>query len=1213
MTAYEILLKRIKQVHRRWRFQVLFRGISLFLVFSILLLLLGVLGGEIFGFKHAAVWTMRLITGMAAVFVALYFLYLPFRRRVSDVQVAQFIEEQYPHLEDRLVSAIEFGEEQGGSAIIDLLIKDALEKVHRVDFSVFVNRKRLAGLGLLGIMAFAVLFILLAWGPAFLPYGFHLIYAPWAQASSDLPMRIGVVPGDVEILKGSDQEVEAQLVGFDASDVHLYVQPEAAETWNPLAMEPKPAGGDFHYLLIDIRSPMHYYVEARGVRSETYSIRVVDLAKVEQIDLTYNFPAYTGMSSQHIENNGDIEALKGTEVDLAVQFDQPIRSAHLLFDNQEKLELSPSGSLDFSGRFILQRSGSYVVQVEELNGKSHEGSSEYLVEALEDAVPVITIVRPMKDVRATSVEEVFSEVKAEDDTGIERLELLYSVNGGPERTVPLYNGKTDEKSVLRSYTFFLEEFGLVPGDLVSYYARGRDNNNVTGPGTASSDIYFIQIRPFEQKYVQSQQSPSQEGSGEEEGQQALGMQQKEIITATHNLIRDKDSMPRQDYSDGLQTLALVQDRLQEQTQGLVDRMERRDAAQLDDEFAQLGAYLKNAVEEMQKAATELRAEKPQDAFPPEQKSLQQLTRAESLFREIQVSIADQNSGTGSGSQANSEDLADLFELEMDKLKNQYETMQRGERQEQDQEVDEALERLKELAQRQQQLNESNRMRARQGNQSSSAGGGSSSASQQDLMDQAEELQRQLERLSRERSSPSLNEANSRIQRAIEEMKKALNESRSNNSSEAGARGTRALQQLNDAARRLDRERQSGLNQQLQQAVGESEKLLKEQERIQKELEQMSEEAASTDSSPGGAGQRAEDIVSRKELMADRLENLENNIRDLSRQARKTQEETSGKLADAAREIRDRQLPERILKGNEMIQSGYNEFQEEWEEYIRNGLEALNQQLQSAQDSMVSGGGENIEDAANRARQLAEGLESLEQQLQEGAQGEQTGASGSNQQGQQQGMRAQTGQGRGQQRPSEQAQSGMGRNGNPSQNPQQRGSDQARLGMGRNGNPSQNPQPGQRGGMQNEQNRQGGYLNPDTEVPALSSDSMNPPRGGSTRAQRSDSQLENEFEQRLRDARELRSLLDRDSNGLNNMDRVIDGLRRAGDYTGYSDPERIAFLKAAIEAMRRVELGLARDLDQLTQDDRYFSMEDNEAPADFQKLVEEYYKSIAKGK
>jgi hypothetical protein len=1112
------------------------------------------------------------------------------------------------------VTAIEFGERQGDSTIIDLLIKDALEKIHGVDFSVFVNRKRLASLGLLGIMAFAVLFILMAWGPAFLPYGFHLIYAPWAQASSDLPMRIGVVPGDIEILKGSDQEVEAQLVGFDASDVQLYVQPEAMETWNPLRMELKPAGGDFHYLLIDIRSPMHYYVEARGVRSETYAIRVVDLAKVKQIDLTYNFPAYTGMSSQHIENNGDIAALKGTEVDLKVQFDQPIRSAHLLFDNQEKLELSPSGSLDFSGRFLLERSGSYVVQVEELNGKSHEGSYEYLVEVLEDAVPVIKIVRPMRDVRATSVEEVFSEIKAEDDMGIDRLELLYSVNGGPEQAVSLYDGKTGKKSVLRSYTFFLEEFGLVPGDLVSYYARGRDNNNVTGPGEASSDIYFIQIRPFEQKYVQSQQSPSQEGTGEEEGQQALGMQQKEIISATHNLIRDKESMPLQDYSDALQTLALVQDRLQDQTQELVDRMQRREAVQSDDEFVKLGEYLENAVEEMDKAATELRAEKPKDAFPPEQRSLQQLMRAESLFREIQVSMASQSSGSGSpSSQANSEDLADLFELEMDKLKNQYETMQRGEREEQDQEVDEALERLKELAQRQQQLNERNRMRARQGNQSSSSGGGSASASQQELMEQAEELQRQLERLSRERSSPSLNEASSRMERAIEEMKKALNESRSNNSSEASAQGTRALQQLNDAARRLDRERQSGLNQQLQQAVGESEKLLKEQERIQKELEQMSEETESTNSSPGGTGQRAEDIVSRKELMADRLENLEGNIRDLSRQARKTQEETSGKLADAAREIRDKKLPERIQMGSEMIQSGYDEFQEEWEDYIRNGLEELNQQLQSAQESMVNGGGEQIEDAANRARQLAEGLESLEQQLQEGAQSEQTGASGSDQPGQQQGMRAQTGRGRGRQRPSDQAQSGMGRNGNPSQNSQQRPSDQAQSGMGRNGTPSQNPQPGQRAAMQNERNQEGGFPNPDTEALALSSDATLPPRGGVSGTGRDNRQLESEFEQRLRDARELRGLLDGDSNRLNNMDRVIDGLRHAGDYTDYSDPERIAFLKAAIEAMRRVELELARDLDRLNQDDRYFSMEDNEAPADFQKLVDEYYKSIAKGK
>lgn len=108
------------------------------------------------------------------------------------------------------------------------------------------------------------------------------------------------------------------------------------------------------------------------------------------------------------------------------------------------------------------------------------------------------------------------------------------------------------------------------------------------------------------------------------------------------------------------------------------------------------------------------------------------------------------------------------------------------------------------------------------------------------------------------------------------------------------------------------------------------------------------------------------------------------------------------------------------------------------------------------------------------------------------------------------------------------------------------------------------------------------------------------------------QLENDLEQRLGDARDLRGLLEGDPSRLNNMDRVIESLRKAGDYKDYDDAERIAFLKAAIDSMRRVELGLARGLDQLTEDDRYFSTEDNEAPADYQKLVEEYYKSIARG-
>ena len=62
-------------------------------------------------------------------------------------------------------------------------------------------------------------------------------------------------------------------------------------------------------------------------------------------------------------------------------------------------------------------------------------------------------------------------------------------------------------------------------------------------------------------------------------------------------------------------------------------------------------------------------------------------------------------GAWGGGRPNAADLADLFALELDKLRNQYETVQRGAREAQADQVDEVLERLQELARRQQQVAE----------------------------------------------------------------------------------------------------------------------------------------------------------------------------------------------------------------------------------------------------------------------------------------------------------------------------------------------------------------------------------------------------------------------------------------------------------------------------------------------------------------------------
>ncbi len=1190
MSSYKSLLARVKLVRRRWRSQALVKGISIFLASAIALLVLGVWGADLFGFRPAAVWFMRILTAGTAILVAWRFLYIPFRTRISDVQIAQFIEERYPQLEDRLVTAVEYGQEGiATSSMIDLLIKDALDKTNRVDFSVFVNRRRLAYFGLLGVGASLALLALLTWGPPFISYGINQLYVPWTQASFRSSTMIMVVPGDLEIIKGSDQQIKAQLVGFDSPDVQLYVQPENTEVWTSSAMELEPYGSDFRYLLIDVQSSLRYYVEADGVRSPTHFLQVYDLARVERIDLTYNFPAYTGMTPQVVENEGDISALKGTKVDLAVQLNQPAHSARLLFDDQATLDLSASGSQNFTGSITLQHSGSYVVQLAESAGKLYAGSSEYDIEVIEDKQPKVTVTKPMRDVRATNVEEVFSEVKAEDDIGMGKVELRYSVNGGSEKTINLHSGSPNESAVTAAHTFFLEEFDLQPGDLISYYAKAWDNNDVTGPGTASSDIYFIEIRPFEQKYTQSQQAPPQGGSGGEP-QEELSKQQKEIISATFNQIRDKEALDPKEYLDNMEALSLVQSRLQNQTQGLVDRLRRRGAAEVDENFGKLSDYLQTAIAEMEKAAFSLGAQKPNEALPQENKALQQLLRAESLFRDIQVSFAAQQ-GSGSGSQADAEDLADLFELELNKLKNQYETVQRGEQQARDEKLDETLQRLKELAQRQQQLNERNRM---MGQRAANSTSGSGSQSQQQLLEEAEELQRQLQRLSRERSSPQLNSASNRLQKAIEEMKKALKDSQGNESSQATAQGIRALQQLDEAMRELARSQEANLNQGLEQAIAESEKLLEEQNRIQEELDQLAEDQPQ----PGSTAQqrRSQDLVERKTVQADRLRNLEDTIGDLNRLARKTQKETSSKLADAANTIRDNRLPERIMSGNAMIENGYYDIAQQREDFIRSGLEDLNEQLEAAKDSIGESSEGKLAEAVDRARQLAEGLESMQQRLGEiqrgraGSSTEQQQAQSEGQEGRQPGQ-SQSNQAREGQQASAQAQPGQGQQGQSGQQPGNSERSREAMGQGfpRSGSPSA-----------------------ETEVRGFSQNAAGPPTGLGRYRDEDLRQLQREYAERLMDAQDLRRLLDRNSTQMEYLDNVIKMLRRASDYEDFQDPEEIARLKSAIELMRQVELALSRDLDQLAKKDEYFFAGDNEAPINYRKLVEEYYKAIAKG-
>jgi hypothetical protein len=228
---------------------------------------------------------------------------------------------------------------------------------------------------------------------------------------------------------------------------------------------------------------------------------------------------------------------------------------------------------DFVGELSVAADTSYYIELVSNDGEAYRGSNEYDVSVLADQAPVISFDKPGRDKKATNLEEVFTQARAEDDYGVVSMDLHFSVNGGEEKKVNLQQlTRESARSLSGAYTFFLEEYKLKPGDFISYYAKARDASN-----ESTSDIYFIEVKPFEMEYKQSQQQGGGGGGGEggDQEQNALSRRQKDLIAATHRLIREGDKYTDQERKDGYEAVATGQEKLRTDTLEFLDRMGRR--------------------------------------------------------------------------------------------------------------------------------------------------------------------------------------------------------------------------------------------------------------------------------------------------------------------------------------------------------------------------------------------------------------------------------------------------------------------------------------------------------------------------------------------------------------------------------------------------------------------------------------------------------------
>ncbi len=783
----------------------------------------------------------------------------PLGQRQSDVRIARFIEERVPALDDRLATAVDVVQSatpRPTSVLAAPLVADAARRAADVDVNAVVSRAQVrrsrvqAGAAALVLLVLAIL----AREPA----------RQSADAASLVlfpeRLRVEVQPGDARVKAGTVLSIQARISG-NRAPVAARLEVSSGGEWRSTDMS--AAAGRFHASLPPAVADFTYRVAVGNVTSPTHQVTVAYPPRVTRIDVDYAYPPDLALAPRTETDGGDIYAPAGTEVRLHVYADRPAAKGAVSLSNGATIVLAPAAASEMTAALKVTADGSYRVALEDRDGISDEAQTEYFIRVLDDRPPDVHIVKPASDRAVTQLEEVDIEAQADDDYGLDRVELVYAVRGQQEKVVPFAVARRATTATVR-HTLPLEELGVKPGDFVSYYVRARDISRGNRPNEGRSDIFFLEVRPYEQGFA-LQQSQSMAGAGYVGSIDDLVNAQKQIVVATWKLDRrgagSRNTRSPQDIRTIGRSEAELKTRVQE-TVGTLRESTMRDPRRRlqgrgsEPEGVRIGQAMgeeeamARAVDAMSRAVAALNALDTGVALPPEMQALNALLEAQALVKKRQIS-RQQTAQGGPGNNNRNYDISTLFDRELQRLQQtNYETRQpAGQKRATD---DETAEKIRSLARRQDEL-----LKRRE------------ELSRQLLSD--EEQRRQLERLTREQSELRRqaeelarqsrgggDQTSGQLQQAADDMRggrgqDALNRLRSlEQRLRGGEQERRTLGDLQLEARQLaDAERQlaAGLQQapaadRLRQLSGEQDRLAQRAKRLQDASKQASSAAAS---------------------------------------------------------------------------------------------------------------------------------------------------------------------------------------------------------------------------------------------------------------------------------------------------------------------------------------------------------------------------------
>jgi hypothetical protein len=897
-------------------------------------------------------------------------------------QIAETLAEKHPDVRSMLMAAVEQkSNKEGGrlNYLQECVLEEAIQHAKTNRWIQTISSQKLlytASFSLwMGIGFLFFLYQLIILDPGAINASPQLT-ADENPAVPDSPQyKVTVEPGNAEVEKGTGLVVMARFEG-GVPEAATLILGEGKDHELRLSMTRNLGDPIYGVRIPEITSNNTYRIEFPEGQSETFQINTYEHPSLQVADARITPPGYTRLPVREMKDVRTVSLPEGANVTFTFTLNKPVMGAWLTPKNGEPVRLEQDAKVTNLYRASLSppKSIRYQLDLMDDDGRRNKLPPRFAINILPNKIARLKVLFPRGDKRVSPLQEIEFEAEVSDDFGLGSYGLTYTLPGVSTRELVLSNpGASLIYKAKAQYLLALEELNVKPDQLLTWYFWAED----TGPNGQSrrheGDMYFAEVRPFEEIYREGMSQSSEEIPGTEKKQLAekLANQQKLIINATWKLKRQADNAIPKTFLQDVELIRQSQAQLRQETE---EAMEQFDDPEVAEDLGKAAGFMKTAMDQLENAADNNTAKPLDPALTAEQRAFAQLLKLRA--REFIVSQSQKGKGKGQSSQGQRNE-EQLRNLDIKKKEQRYETANQNQQQDQEKREDhQALSRLKELAQRQNDLAE--KLKDLQ-----------TALQEAKTEEERKELQRQLKRLREEqrRMLADLDELRQRVQQPENrernrQASKQLEKTREKMTDAADALQNRDLDKAVNSTTRAQRDLEnlrddfrkkvsSRFSEEMREMRKDAGKLDEKQKQLTKDL-QAQREAKGRRLVDNHAGEK---LADRTQEQKTRAGDIIKQMQEVTEQSETSEPLLSRKLYESLRRNSSGELEKNLETTSELLKRSFLPQAEQSMQAANQGVEQLRKDVEDAAKSVLG----DTKDSLRRARKELEQLRNKVQQ------------------------------------------------------------------------------------------------------------------------------------------------------------------------------------------------------------------------------------------